>query len=256
MPVRKPTAIVQLKVRLREDLRRRLEREAERREDSINNEVVRRLEDSFKRGADQDLASEVRKLREDNESLHRTLDRVGELTAGTLEIFQAEKFRIQTQRAQDAPKLKALEEALSKLLPLTDDITANEVRGLVAYFAGPPQESYGDLRVISEREQQKIALGELRRGLKPVRGGKPPPGHEMAYGEAVGRLTYERDRGEITHNAFIAGLGALKPLVAELGRNEITPGDFTAAARAIIDNFKRKQTAGQRLAQPEKGETK
>jgi Arc-like DNA binding domain len=47
MPARKATAIVQLKVRLREDLRRRLEREANRRKDSINNEIVQRLEQSF-----------------------------------------------------------------------------------------------------------------------------------------------------------------------------------------------------------------
>jgi hypothetical protein len=60
MPARKTTAIIQLKVRMREDLRRRLEREADRRKDSINNEVVRRLEGSFKRDADQDLASELR----------------------------------------------------------------------------------------------------------------------------------------------------------------------------------------------------
>jgi hypothetical protein len=67
MPARKPTAIVQLKVRLRENLRRRLELAAERREDSINNEIVRRLEGSFKRDADQGLASEVRALRRENE---------------------------------------------------------------------------------------------------------------------------------------------------------------------------------------------
>jgi hypothetical protein len=75
MAARKPTAIVQLKVRLREDLRRRLEREAERREDSLNNEIVRRLESSFKRDADQGLASEVRALRAENATLWNELRR-------------------------------------------------------------------------------------------------------------------------------------------------------------------------------------
>jgi hypothetical protein len=69
MPPRKPTAIVQLKVRLREDLRRRLEREADRRDDSINNEIVRRLEGSFQRDADLGVAAEVRALRGEVEEL-------------------------------------------------------------------------------------------------------------------------------------------------------------------------------------------
>jgi|Tabmets5t2r1_1033131.scaffolds.fasta_scaffold98295_2 hypothetical protein len=74
MPARKPTAIVQLKVRMREDLRRRLEREAERREDSLNNEIVRRLESSFKRDADQDLASAVRALQKEIAEIQSHID--------------------------------------------------------------------------------------------------------------------------------------------------------------------------------------
>jgi hypothetical protein len=197
MPARKATAIVQLKVRLREELRRRLEREADRREDSINNEIVRRLEQSF------------------------LVPNVAEATANAV---------------MDRLILR------SGGKPVTFEVD----------YAKHPE---GDLRVISEREQQKAALGEVRRGLNPGRG-ELPLGHRAAYTQAIGRLSYERDRGGLTHDAFMAGLWALKPLIVELGRNEITPNAFVAAAHAIIDDLKRKQIIGQRLTQPEKGETK
>jgi hypothetical protein len=48
---RKPTDIVQLKLRLREDLRRKLEREAARKKHSLNTEMVERLNESFSRDA-------------------------------------------------------------------------------------------------------------------------------------------------------------------------------------------------------------
>jgi hypothetical protein len=44
---RKATDLVQLTLRLREDLRRRIEREAKKDDLSLNNEIVRRLERSF-----------------------------------------------------------------------------------------------------------------------------------------------------------------------------------------------------------------
>jgi flagellar motor switch protein FliG len=46
--VRKPADLVPLMLRLPEDLRRRIEREATRNQRSLNAEVVRRLEDSFR----------------------------------------------------------------------------------------------------------------------------------------------------------------------------------------------------------------
>ena len=49
MAARKPTDIVQVNLRLRESLRRRLEREAEKRGLSFNAELTRRLEESFER---------------------------------------------------------------------------------------------------------------------------------------------------------------------------------------------------------------
>ena len=52
---RKPTETVGLTLRIREELRRKLEREADRREVSLNREITRRLENSFQ-------ADEHRKL--------------------------------------------------------------------------------------------------------------------------------------------------------------------------------------------------
>jgi Arc-like DNA binding domain len=49
MSARKLTDIVQVKLRLRESLRRKLEREAEKRGLSTNAELARRLEESFDR---------------------------------------------------------------------------------------------------------------------------------------------------------------------------------------------------------------
>jgi hypothetical protein len=46
-PARKPTDIVQLKLRLREELRRKLERAAAKKEHSLNTEMVERLDRSF-----------------------------------------------------------------------------------------------------------------------------------------------------------------------------------------------------------------
>jgi Arc-like DNA binding domain len=47
MPARKPTAMVHLKLRFREELRRQVEESAKSRELSLNGEIIRRLEDSF-----------------------------------------------------------------------------------------------------------------------------------------------------------------------------------------------------------------
>jgi HicB family len=64
---RKPTAIAQLKLRLREDLRRRLEQAAKKQDVSLNHEITSRLRDSFDRAdlttlsrvaADMDLVAE------------------------------------------------------------------------------------------------------------------------------------------------------------------------------------------------------
>ena len=52
-PPRVANATVQLKVRLVESLRRRLEREAARNGHSMNSEIVQRLEHSFQIGDDQ-----------------------------------------------------------------------------------------------------------------------------------------------------------------------------------------------------------
>ncbi|HEY7549261.1 MAG TPA: Arc family DNA-binding protein [Hyphomicrobiaceae bacterium] len=49
MPKRKPSDLIQLKVRMTEALRAQLEKDAERHGSSINSEIVRRLEHSFDR---------------------------------------------------------------------------------------------------------------------------------------------------------------------------------------------------------------
>ncbi len=48
MPRRKKTDVVTLHLRLREELRAQLAREADKKKTSINAEIVRRLEDSFR----------------------------------------------------------------------------------------------------------------------------------------------------------------------------------------------------------------
>jgi hypothetical protein len=53
---RKPTDIVQINLRIRERLRARLEREAEKSNDSLNAEMINRLEESF---AEEDRLSDV-----------------------------------------------------------------------------------------------------------------------------------------------------------------------------------------------------
>jgi hypothetical protein len=47
MPVREPTATVQLKLRFDEKLRRRLEQAARKADRSMNSEIIARLEQSF-----------------------------------------------------------------------------------------------------------------------------------------------------------------------------------------------------------------
>ncbi|MGE9009546.1 Arc family DNA-binding protein [Leptospira interrogans] len=65
---RKPNEAVQLKLRFTEGLRRQLEREANRHDVSMNSEIIRRLEESFK--ADQSEEA-LRKLIFDHEEVLR-----------------------------------------------------------------------------------------------------------------------------------------------------------------------------------------
>jgi hypothetical protein len=125
MPARKTTAIIQLKVRMREDLRRRLEREADRRKDSINNEVVRRLEGSFKRDADQDLASE---LRAENARLLQLLEKA---------VERLERNNVLIERLADlAGFTEPLAKAAMGVLPgFTEPVQEDPERG--------PQQSRG-----------------------------------------------------------------------------------------------------------------
>jgi hypothetical protein len=56
---RKPTDIVQYKLRIRETLRRRIAQEAKKRGISANQEMVRRLELSFHREQEKNLADHI-----------------------------------------------------------------------------------------------------------------------------------------------------------------------------------------------------
>jgi hypothetical protein len=72
MPARKPTDIVQLKLRIREELRRKLERAAAKKEHSLNTEMVERLDRSF------DLEVQA----SDREEILRELQNLREMITG------------------------------------------------------------------------------------------------------------------------------------------------------------------------------
>jgi hypothetical protein len=58
---RKPTDEVQLKLRFDERLRRRIEKEAERNNRSMNAEIIHRLEESFRQEDTQEMANKAAK---------------------------------------------------------------------------------------------------------------------------------------------------------------------------------------------------
>jgi hypothetical protein len=74
MPQRRKTEIVQVNLRLREDLRQRLWRVAEKSGRSFNQEIVRRLEESFRHeGADAVFDAIARAHDERNKELQTTI---------------------------------------------------------------------------------------------------------------------------------------------------------------------------------------
>jgi len=94
---RKITAIAQLKLRIREDLRRRLEQAAKKRDASLNFEMTDRLRASF------------------DQETYRTLDQVTAGLEGAYARFAREtRDRLQTQ------ELMAAAEGLIKELSATD----------------------------------------------------------------------------------------------------------------------------------------
>ena len=77
---RTKTAIIQLKVRMREDLRKRLEQEAKKAAHSLNQEVVRRLEESFEIDGSKMLLEEARlTLQDARETRAQNLEAVAAL---------------------------------------------------------------------------------------------------------------------------------------------------------------------------------
>jgi hypothetical protein len=74
MARRKPADTVHLRLRFPEKLRLRIEAAATKNRQSMNAEIVERLDGSFKRDTDQDLASQVREWREENTRLFKIID--------------------------------------------------------------------------------------------------------------------------------------------------------------------------------------
>lgn len=77
MVKRRPSEIIQVNLRMREDLRQRLSRQAEKESRSFNAELVHRLEQSFERDTAADLLAEAHKLLKeisDLEVIPRALD--------------------------------------------------------------------------------------------------------------------------------------------------------------------------------------
>jgi hypothetical protein len=70
---RKSTETVALTLRIREELRRKLERAAERNDVSLNNEMASRLEQSFQKEVEADLAAQIQDLRTENAQLVKSL---------------------------------------------------------------------------------------------------------------------------------------------------------------------------------------
>src|SRR5262249_21179308 len=70
---RKSTEMVALTLRIREQLRRKLERASERNNTSLNAEMANRLEASFQKEAEADLAEQVDILRAENARLSKSL---------------------------------------------------------------------------------------------------------------------------------------------------------------------------------------
>jgi hypothetical protein len=60
---RKPTDTTHISLRIRESLRRKLEREADKHQTSLNNEIRLRLEDSFEAQARRELPESVQDLK-------------------------------------------------------------------------------------------------------------------------------------------------------------------------------------------------
>jgi uncharacterized protein (DUF1778 family) len=82
MAKRKKTDIVPLMLRLREDLRKRIEDAADIKETSLNGEIVQRLEASFEQ-------EEVGILRD---RVHRSMQNLEEITRRILEMLELRKL--------------------------------------------------------------------------------------------------------------------------------------------------------------------
>jgi HicB family len=96
---RKPTALVQINLRIREALRRRLDVAAEANETSLNQEMVNRLEKSFE---NEDLRPQVKHLHDMLDAFTLKQQRDGPVLAG---FFFSELRKLKGVSEQDARRM-------------------------------------------------------------------------------------------------------------------------------------------------------
>jgi hypothetical protein len=114
---RKPTALVQLKIRMREDLRKRIEREADRSGVSLNVEMARRLARSFE-------------IDKQNAELRREIQE---------KTKQVDDLLLQGGGAEE---LKKMIDPLSKLMPKVQE-TAREIEQIMAQLIDDKKKQKG-----------------------------------------------------------------------------------------------------------------
>jgi len=123
---RRPTDTAIFSLRIREDLRKRIEREAQRQERSMNTEIIERLEESFNREERRDIFAEMDKLRSDvNESGRYFRNRSNDLLR--------ELFELLSRMAGDEPEK---EETLRRL---KERIARNETEDEAQVFSVRPK---------------------------------------------------------------------------------------------------------------------
>src|SRR5215469_12704337 len=117
MAKRKKTDIVPLMLRLREELRGRLESAAKNQERSLNSEIVARLEESFRRTELASLTENVRELSSFREWVSEPLSELFEmlLVEKSAELFRKAEEEDARGRPDSAERLQRMAEELLRL---------------------------------------------------------------------------------------------------------------------------------------------
>ena len=93
---KKPTEIVPTMLRIREDLRKRLEREAKKRDHSLNAEMVERLEASFVKDAKELRDSAIVDMMVDNDSWKGNAVRILAAEIASLHVSESARIHVRT----------------------------------------------------------------------------------------------------------------------------------------------------------------